>query len=258
MEKRINFYRLLFIFFLLGVLHVNAQQTTIQSAPLAGSDDGYFVVYGKGMVMFGKSAPGSNGRIPYNRINGSPFLIQEYQNAEVFDAKGSLGIMPCKINYYSQELYFRNNIGEERVAEQGVVTKVVFKPLQGAAAESVFQTGIPVEKIKNTAPDKDNYVQILNQGKFQLLKYGAMQFIVADSLMGSAKRYYFSYQTAYYLSKGVPQSPVKLRKLSRDAILDELKSVSGMELWLREQKINFKKEEDVIRFLDWYNQQPQN
>lgn len=258
MKKHISLNSIIFFFCILGSLTLQAQQATIQSAPLAGSDDGYFVVYGKGMVMYGKAAPGSNGRIPYNRINGSPFLIQEYQNAEVFDGKGSLGMMPCKINFYTQELYFRNAIGEERVAEQGVVTKVVFKPMQGSSGERVFQTGIPVEKIKNTAPDKDQFVQVLNQGNQQLLKYGAMQFIVADSLMGSAKRYYFSFQFDYYLKNGSTQSPVKLKKLSRDIILDELKSVNGMEVWLREQKINFKKEEDVLRFLDWYNQQPQN
>lgn len=257
MKKLIGIKALVSVVAILALVSVQAQET-IQSSPLAGSDDGVFIVYGKGMVMYGKAAPGSNGRIPYNRINGTPFLTTSYNNAEVFDAKGSLGIMPCKLNYYTHELYFRDANMEERVADQGRVTKVIFKPLLGASRETVFQTGIPVEKIRNSATDKDQFVEVLNAGNVQLLKYGAMQFIAADSLMGAAKRYYFSYQSDYYLQKSSMQSPIKLKKLSRDFILDELKSVNGMEAWLREQKINFKKEEDVVRFLDWYNQQTQN
>ena len=77
-------------------------------------------------------------------------------------------------------------------------------------------------------------------------------FVTADSLFGTMKRYYFSDQVSYYLNSKYGQN-IRLRKLSRENVLETLRIVAADEAWLKKNGINFKKEEDVIRFLNYYN-----
>ena len=77
-------------------------------------------------------------------------------------------------------------------------------------------------------------------------------FLSADSLFRTMKRYYFSDQVNYYVNNKYGQN-TRLRKLSRENILETLRIVAADEEWINKNSIDFKKEEDVIRFLNYYN-----
>ena len=77
----------------------------------------------------------------------------------------------------------------------------------------------------------------------------------ADSLFGTKKRYFFT--TDEYFFVGYNKSIHHVKKLSKENILNFVPSASGYDKWISENKINFKKEEDIIRFFNYYNQQQQ-
>jgi hypothetical protein len=77
--------------------------------------------------------------------------------------------------------------------------------------------------------------------------------MTGDSLFGTMKRYYFLEQVSYYMHNKFSQH-THFRKLSR-IMCWKTCDREPMEKWIKENAIIFKKEEDVIRFLNYYNSQ---
>ena len=77
----------------------------------------------------------------------------------------------------------------------------------------------------------------------------------ADSLFGTQKRYFFQDQISYYLK--ADDIVQKLKKLSEDSFYEMMPGITtaASSKWIKENKINFKKEQEVTRFLDYYNSQ---
>jgi hypothetical protein len=76
--------------------------------------------------------------------------------------------------------------------------------------------------------------------------------MTGDSLMGAYKRYYFSEQVSYYLNNKSGGN-THFRKLNKNNVIESLKMEDSEKTWIKQNDINFKKEEDVIRFLNYYN-----
>ena len=243
MQKKISITCILFL-----LAYYAIGQVSLESSPAGGTTDGALVVYGSDNIN-------NNKRIPYEKISGSPFWKSEYQLATIIDVKNQvLGKAPSKLNLYTNELYFISPKGEERVAAPGKVRKLVFYKGADTTSEivAVFENNLPLIVENNPNAENPSYVQVLNNGDVQLLKHVKKMFVTADSLFGTMKRYYFSDQVSYYLNSKYGQN-IRLRKLSRENVLETLRIVAADEAWIKKNGINFKKEEDVIRFLNYYN-----
>lgn len=234
----------LFLLFLLSATTVTAQ-VFLESTPVGTVQDGGLVVYGR---------TGNNNRIPYDKISGSPFWQNVYLPAMLFDKSNqSLGKAPVKLNLYTNEVYFQTPQGEERVAAAGKVRKIIFyKNTDFKDIVAVFENGLSLIPEVNPRAEDPSYVQVLNNGDAQLLKHIRIQFVTADSLFGTMKRYYFSDQVHYYMNTKFGQV-VRLKKLTKDLVVENLNIDRDAEAWIREQGLNLKKEEEVIRFLDYWN-----
>jgi hypothetical protein len=243
MQKKVSVTCILFL-----LTYHSIGQVSLESSPAGGTRDGALVVYGSDNIN-------NNKRVPYEKISGSPFWKSEYQLATIIDVKNQvLGKAPSKLNLYTNELYFISPKGEERVAAPGTVRKVVFYKGVDTTSEiaAVFENNLPLIVENNPNAENPSYVQILNNGDVQLLKHLKKMFVTADSLFGTMKRYYFSDQVSYYINSKYGQN-IRLRKLSRENVLETLRIVAADEAWIKKNAINFKKEEDVIRFLNYYN-----
>ena len=221
-------------------------QGTLDSSPVSTTNEAR---------IFGSSNFGSTQRIPYERISGSPFWIPDFKMATIIDHNNQVvGKSFSKLNLYSNELYFITPKGELRVAAPGKVRKVVFYKGKDTTSEvaAVFETNPPFTTEKN--PNEDSYVQVLNNGDVQLLKHIQIMLMSGDSLMGTYKRYYFLEQVSYYLNNKSGKY-THFRKLNRNNILETLSMDDAMKAWVKQNDINFKKEEDLIRFLNYYNSQ---
>jgi len=200
-------------------------------------------------VLFYGSSNFNNG-IPYNKISGSPFWNDEWQLATLYSENDKeKWLMKTKLNLTTGEVYFIGKSGDEQVAPDEMIKKIVFyKDFDSAKPVAVFRNDYGEDLIKSK--DKNNYIQVMNEGNYQLLKLDRRPVISADSFH-IAKRYYFREETRYFIQYNNKTAAVK--KLSHDNILVYLPGASGFNDWIDQNKINFKKEEDVVRFLDYYN-----
>lgn len=221
-------------------------QITLESQPVGTSRDGVLVVYGSNNI--------GNNRIPYDRISGSPFWKPVYIMATVIDRNNLvMGKAPVKLNLYTNEVYFTTPNGEERVAASGKVRKIIFyKNDTTSEILAVFENNLDVIVENNPKAENSTFVQVLNNGDVQLLKHMRTNFVTADSLFGTMKRYYFSQQVFYYLNNKFGQTQ-RLKKLSKEAVLENLNIDATTQAWIKQQDVNFKKEEDVLRFLGYWN-----
>ena len=200
-------------------------------------------------VLFYGSSNFNNG-IPYEKIPGSPFLKDEWQLAALFSENDrGKWLVKTKLNLTSGEVYFKSNKGDEMVAPAGMIKKIIFYLNNDTSkTESIYRNDYGEGLINSQ--DKNNYIQVMNEGNYQLLKLNRRPVITADSFH-IAKRYFYRDELRYFVQYNNKTAPLK--KLSADNILVYLPGSGADKGWIDQNKINFKKEADNIRFLDYYN-----
>ena len=220
--------------------HAHAQ-VIMEVMPNARPMDASVVFYG---------AANFNNAIPYGKIPGSPFLKDEWQLAALYSENDKeKWLVKTKLNLTTGEIYFISKTGEEMVAPENMVRKIVFyKDNDTAQTEAVYRNDYGEGLINSK--DKNNYVRVMNEGNYQLLKLPRRPVVEADSFH-IAKRYFFRDEIRYFIQYNNKTAPLK--KLSADNILVYLPGANSFHAWADQHSINFKKEEDVVRFLDYYN-----
>ena len=189
-------------------------------------------------------------KMKYSQVQGSPFFNDEFYPSDIYDFKTrKIGRFMMKYNLASQQFHYLSSDSVELVVADQIAKVVMFNTSHD------LENGI--EFICNPAGfvvDGDPYLgfmQQLNSGGAILYKQIKRSVVVADSLFGAAKRYYFGTTTSYFL--GTAARNIKLKKLSEDYILANLQYYEGSAAWVKENKIKFNREADVVRFLDFYN-----
>jgi hypothetical protein len=183
--------------------------------------------------------------ISYDNINGSPFWMDTSLPALLYNRKGYLGTASVRINLVSNKIYFLKGT-EEMILNDNIVTRVVFKTVNDS---SVFIGQVPNLFLYNK-PVTD-FVQVLNFGKYQLLKYTRRMIASRESPSHTSKTYYFTDNANYFIKSG--ERVDDLKKLNRENILVHLPSSFSYDAWIKENNINFKNEKDIVRFLNYYN-----
>ena len=96
----------------------------------------------------------------------------------------------------------------------------------------------------------DDFVQVLNAGRYQLLKYAKKELAMTDSGF-LYKRYYFS-KAAYYFLKNM-QKVERIRKLDDKIVLSYLAQSHTFTDWIKTNHIDLSREKDIVLFLNHYN-----
>jgi hypothetical protein len=197
---------------------------------------------------------GSGGqRLNYNQIKGSPFWMEDYSIASLYSYDNlMLGKARVKMNFLTNEIYYLDKEGRELVAPREIVSKVVIHPPSDTSKKLTVFRSSPAEIFLNDKPVYD-YVQELNEGDLKLMKLTRRKVGSADSLFGTMKRYFFT--TDEYFFVAYKRSINHVKKLSRESILAYVPASSEFDKWISDNKISFKKEEDIVRFFNYYNQQ---
>jgi hypothetical protein len=97
----------------------------------------------------------------------------------------------------------------------------------------------------------NGFIQVMNSGNYQLLKYIKRTVGSADSLFRTQKRYFFADELYYFLRFN--EKIERIKRLRKESVLEYLPSASSYSTWINENNMDFRKEGDVIRFLDYYN-----
>ena len=205
-------------------------------------------IFSKGVTEFRFENRGQgllNESIPYDKINGSPFWRDSLQPARFYGSKGYITTLPARINIATNQIYFLQN-AEEMILNDNIVTRIVF---QSGNDSSVFIGQVP-NLLLNSQP-LNNFVQVLNFGKYQLLKYTRRKVASSESPSRTSKNYYFTDDINYFIMAN--EKIVEIEKLKRETFFLYLPSASSYNGWLKENNINFRNEKDILRFLDHYN-----
>ncbi len=192
----------------------------------------------------------SKMRLPYSAVKGSPYFMDEFLWANFFDQKGKFtGRQKARVNLASQEIHFIGEKDLEYIAPAELASRVVFSHEDKNDTVAVFTRKVPGLQF-NLKPLTD-YVQQLTFGEAVLYKHTKRYVASADSMFGTLKRYYFASMNSYFLK--FDADPVYVNKLSLKALLSILPSSAGMEDWAKKNKINIRKEEDLVALVAYWN-----
>jgi hypothetical protein len=197
----------------------------------------------------------SNKKIPLNRIKGSAFLNDEWQLASLFDKDGKrISAVPGRMNLATNQFHFMWKEQELVAADDKKIALIIFHTNDDSSAiGSIFIKDIP-NLVHNKKP-LTHFVQAMNMGKCQLLKYTNRQvFPAEDSLFGTQKRYVFKDINFYFIKTA--EKVEKIKKLNDEFVLALIPEASSFKEWIKQNNLNLKKEEDIILFLNHYNAQP--
>lgn len=183
--------------------------------------------------------------IDYDNIKGSPFWVDASMPARLYNSHGYLTTLPVRINLATNKIYFIKD-SVEMVLNDNLVNRIVFMTDKDSA---VFIGQVPDLMLYNKP--LNDFVQVLNAGKYQLLKYTRRRVSSSESASRTSINYYFSDNVNYFIKSN--EKVEELKRLTRDNLLIYLPSSFSYDGWIKENNINFKIEKDVVRFLNQYN-----
>ena len=187
--------------------------------------------------------------LKYSEISGSPFWKSDYTIAALYKGERKAATAPIKINLFKDEIYYLKG-EEELVLEEQGITKIIFF--------NIGDTTTFIRRVPNiflNGKKVDEFVQVLSTGRYELLKYTKKLLATADSAM-NYKRYFFS-ETNYYFLKDA-EKVERIQKLNDKSILPYLPQSNSFNDWIKTNRIDLRKEKDVILFLNYYNAVVQN
>ncbi|OYU54637.1 MAG: hypothetical protein CFE25_15215 [Chitinophagaceae bacterium BSSC1] len=237
-----SIHAILIFVFIYTPFYVLAQDGVMIETLPSTKADGTINIYGRGSL---------SNRIPYDKITGNAFWKAEWQSATLMGRnKKERWEQEVKLNLASHEIYYKKANGDEAVVNEGLVKRVQFhesnKPDNIIAS---FLNGV-TEPFVSKEPIKE-LLQVLNEGKYQLLKMDNRKLLEGDSLFGTMKRYYFKNEIKYYLVNNYVVTPIK--KLNKETILQLAPPGKNEQEWLEQNKIDLKKEADIVRYFNQLN-----
>ena len=223
----------------LGNAQVEIEIKTLQPGKISS-----FQAYGMGNL---------SNEVPLSRINGSPFFYEDWHFATLLgEGKRETWFCKAKMNLVTNEIHYLDKAENELVLEASFINKLILRDnIDTSKILAVFEYHneppvLPIDK-------KGLYVQVLNKGQYQLLKYDKRTLTSRDSLFGTQKKYLFTDRLYYFISHIEKPEPIK--KLNQDFILAFLPSSLSYKDWITKNKIDLKNEDEAIKFLNYYNQQ---
>lgn len=219
-------------------------QVYIELGPVQNNRDAFSSV-----TVYGSD--GLRRSIPYDEIKGSAFWKQDWTKAYLFDQRDTfLGVYRARFNFACNELHYLDRSGLEMAVIPGTLNKVIFmQDADSTAIATVFRANL--FEISKRAACKNCFVQELNQGDVKLLKITRRMVKSKDSLFGTIKKYYFEDDAEYFLQYN--EKYEKIKKLNKGNLFAFLPNTSAYTGWINEHQLQFKKEEDFIYFINYYN-----
>ena len=187
--------------------------------------------------------------IPYNDINGNPYLVNSWGDGSVVLPDGKQATADFKLDIYSNHLLFKGKNGE--ILE---VTDPL-KEVRINAGDKEISDITPVVFINNLpAIDKQttaSWYQLIGDGKVKLLKYYGKKVMESQTVNFDPKKKSFVAFHEYYILQNDAMTRVGANKKAITKALNN--HVPEIDAWLKTNNINFKSDTDLQKFFVWYN-----
>jgi len=173
-------------------------------------------------------------------VEGSELLYPDWTKGSIKLASGRVyDEMLLKYNIYEDQLYFQ---GKDNATMKFTSTVVEFR-----FGSDVYRNGYPAIKDFNEL----SYFKVLSEGKATLLKKITKNVIDVKEFNSSITVKKIADDKIYYLFNNGKMLLLKSDKATFLGLVSDKKS--EIEAYLKANKINFKKEEDLIALVTAYN-----
>ena len=234
----------IFLFFLVCTIfcfHSSAQvRSKLSSGSAAVSWDDQFVIVDKN---------GGSFHSYYEGVDGHPYFIEKFSDATIGLSTGAVykGVK-ARIDLCKQEIHFKLPGDSERIALPGLINEIILYDTLGSGIRAyIFQSGYPeVDNLK-----KNNYYQILSDGKVTMLKSSVKKISKSKNEMSGEISSQFDTYEDYYL---YIKYEMKRVKKDKDYLLSLLADKrKELEAYVTDQRINFKSMDSIKKLVDYYN-----
>jgi len=187
----------------------------------------------------------------YQGMRGSPYLLTHWMQADITYANNKTEKdVPVKYDVYANRLVMRRPQGDSVVIVSPTVSGFLLKDVN-SGKNRVFSRFNDAKTDDSSL--KEELLEVLYEGKTALLvRYD--KTILGASYQGAynANRPYDELQDEknYYLRK--PDQTFVKTKLNKKQLLEHLNATAELKKWVDTQKLDLKKEADVVRLLkEW-------
>ncbi len=180
----------------------------------------------------------------YSEVRGTPFLFDKWIKGSVTIPRGTYVDMQLKYDVYGNTVYY--NREDQSYEFQDPILSFILMPVAGDSSSYMYFTkGITAPGLKET-----QYVQVLAEGNIALYK---SEFKLLSELneINRGVVQSFSKSSRYFALKNNVIELVRLNKNEIMALMaDKEKEVSA---FISKYNLSFKKEQDIIAIIDYYN-----
>jgi len=184
-------------------------------------------------------------------VTGSPFINDNWVSAKITLSKGKeIGPLPIKVNLESNELYYLDSAKVELIADKNVVRRVdCIDYFSKDGANYIFKNGYAaIDK-----QDENFYYQVFTEGKIELIAK-KFKYIRSEKndLTGEMSKAFVDGNVVLYVSAyGLMQAFHPTKEFVSS--LFEADKASAAKAFIDTNKINFKKNADLIKLFNYYN-----
>lgn len=191
-------------------------------------------------------APG----IPWSRVTGSPFWNDNWRLASLYDKNDKvIATLPVKLNLNTSSVHYIHQNNEELSLDPEEIRKVVFHKDNQLGKEVIFKSFIPYLYFREKK--NNDYLEVMNQGMASLLVYRQKLITSGDSASPGHQRYFYSKEVSYFIA--LNGKVERLKKTGKEQVFMFLPGANTLDRWVNENNLNLKKEEDIVKFIDYYN-----
>ncbi|QCR23641.1 hypothetical protein [Pontibacter sp. SGAir0037] len=193
---------------------------------------------------------GSTLRIgQYESINGSPYLYDEWERAIIKFADGEIfQVEKLKYDQISNQLIFSNKDGIAMAFIKPVVQFEFMSDSDDSKNNRKFKNGYPVILGGTEA----SYYEVLAEGKITLLKRSYKAIREEKSYNSATINKNIIENTNYFVYNTTDNKIMRFKKDSK-GIMAILNNSKEAESYLKENKLDIKKDSDLIKLITYYN-----
>lgn len=202
--------------------------------------------------LFNKVKKVNSNKLPLDKIKGSPYLSENFTRGDVYYEADPVGKLYMRYNIFSDEIEIKKNTVDKEYAaliKSTLINCVIndqklvytsFKPIN-----EVSENGYLIS-LTNTSNSSVLYKRIK-----KIFRDRGVEASTSLSKVSQAK---FSTFTSYYILTEGAKEAKEISKKSKDLLaLFPEQDRSTISDFIKDQKINLKKEKDLIQLLNFVN-----
>lgn len=181
----------------------------------------------------------------YENINGTPYLVQEFEDGKVFLKSGQVMIGKFRFDLYANQVQFINDDSRYVIAYPEKISKI---ELNGNVLKYI--------DFKIDAGIDHDYFITLAEGNYSLFlkKSKTLKDPVATKPYQQARPARFLDHKDYYYIR-VGEEPAQRVRNKKDIIKMCGEKVPGIKNYIKEEKISFRNDYDMVKLITYINEQ---